>query len=389
MGQPGSTPVPAARRLGARPGWTRKGAGPGAALTHTTGLGALLADGAHPLTAALASLHGNCFVADLGLVLVWMNRSAHQTLRSLAPALRSSFRIEVQDLLGTSIHRFHHDPARIDALLNDAAALPRTAQFTFGPVTLATRINAITDASGRKLGYAVLWDDISARAEDYRQFDTAMDDLTGVARAIVTSTGNTAGNAHSVAAAAEQLQASVAEIARSSGSAGVQVADAVAASQAGMQTLRQLQRTSNEIGDFLRLITSVSEQTKLLALNATIEAARAGQAGKGFAVVAEEVKSLAGTTANSISDIESRIAAIQAAAGESVAALQRIDSLVEKISESQSVVGTAIEEQSAVAQDIAQSAAQIAAEVDGTAEQVEKITSAVQAVTARTSALRD
>ncbi|MBI1758496.1 MAG: PAS domain-containing methyl-accepting chemotaxis protein [Actinobacteria bacterium] len=351
-------------------------------------LTALLRDRNHPLTAVVDSLNGNCFIADMSLTLVYLNRQASRTVEQLAPAVRSTFGVDLKDLLGGSIHRFHKDPGRIERILADPRALPRQATFEFGGVALRTMINAITDGAGRRLGYVVLWDDVTRQMADYRQFDQAMANLSTVSRTIVEATGLSAASADSVAAATEELRSSVGEIARSSAEASTQVQQTVTAAKDGMETLRALQRTSTEIGEFLGLITSVSDQTKLLALNATIEASRAGEAGRGFAVVADEVKSLAATTAASITDIESRIAAIQAAAGDSVTALERIGTLVEKISESQSVVAAAIEQQSAVTGEIAQSAAGIAAEVGRTSREANKISEAVTEVTTRTEQLR-
>lgn len=359
------------------------------ATTELAPLAELLHDEVHPLAAVVDSLNANCFIADMSLTLVYMNRKASETVLKLAPTVQSTFGVSLQDILGGSIHRFHKDPSKIERILNDPSALPREATFEFGGIALRTQINAITTGAGERVGYVVLWDDVTQQLADYRQFDQAMGNLSTVSHTIVDATGLSASSAESVAAATEQLRSSVGEIARSSGEASSQVQQTVAAAREGMETLRALQRTSTEIGEFLGLITSVSDQTKLLALNATIEASRAGEAGRGFAVVADEVKSLAGTTAASITDIESRISAIQAAAGESVAALERIGGLVEKISESQAVVAAAIEEQSAVTGEIAQSAAGIAAEVGRTAKEANKISEAVEDVTARTEHLRN
>lgn len=92
-------------------------------------------------------------------------------------------------------------------------------------------------------------------------------------------------------------------------------------------------------------------------------------------------------TAASIADIESRITAIQAAVEQSIAALRRIDGLVERISQSQTVVGAAIEEQSAVSEQIAGAAAGIALEVSETTREAEKISEVVAQVNERTERL--
>jgi methyl-accepting chemotaxis protein len=156
-----------------------------------------------------------------------------------------------------------------------------------------------------------------------------------------------------------------------------------------VQKLRDLQQSTAEIGDFLRLITGIAAQTNMLALNATIEAARAGEAGKGFAVVAYEVKQLAGATAGSIGDIEARIAAIQRAASEGVEALERIEGLISSISESQSTVASAIEEQSAVTAEISRAIGGIADGTRDTAEQTALFLSSMDDVRNQTSTLHD
>jgi hypothetical protein len=66
-------------------------------------------------------------------------------------------------------------------------------------------------------------------------------------------------------------------------------------------TVSKLGESRAEIGQVIKVITSIAQQTNLLALNAAIEAARAGEAGKGFAVVANEVKELAKQTISAFS----------------------------------------------------------------------------------------
>ena len=114
--------------------------------------------------AVLDEVETNIMVADLDLKLVFANKQALRTFRALAKEIHAAFGVTVADMLDASIHRFHRDPRRIEALLHDPTALPRHATFAFGDVTLETRISRATDERGELFGYVVGWEDVSERA---------------------------------------------------------------------------------------------------------------------------------------------------------------------------------------------------------------------------------
>jgi methyl-accepting chemotaxis protein len=120
--------------------------------------------------------------------------------------------------------------------------------------------------------------------------------------------------------------------------------------------IKALDEAAKRIGDVVKLITAIAEQTNLLALNATIEAARAGEAGKGFAVVASEVKALAGQTAKATEEISAQITGMQQATVRSVEAIASIQRTIHEVGEITATIAAAVTEQGAATQEIARSA---------------------------------
>ena len=124
-------------------------------------------------------------------------------------------------------------------------------------------------------------------------------------------------------------------------------------------TITTLATHSQEIGEFVNIITNIAQQTNLLALNASIEAARSGEAGKGFTVVANEVKELARETAKSAKDITCRVEAIQSSSKESTDAIHQLSTIIEHIEELLMIIAAAVEQQNSAMQQISENMANI------------------------------
>ncbi len=164
----------------------------------------------------------------------------------------------------------------------------------------------------------------------------------------------------SAATGSEQMETAIRDIADNASRAASIAAEAASTADRANGTVAKLGESSAEIGNILKVITSIAQQTNLLALNATIEAARAGDAGKGFAVVAGEVKDLALATARATDDIAKMIATIQSDAAEAVAMIRDIGGVVDRINDFQSTIAGAVEEQTASSNEMTRSIAEAA-----------------------------
>jgi methyl-accepting chemotaxis protein len=189
-------------------------------------------------------------------------------------------------------------------------------------------------------------------------------------------------NVHTVAAGSEEMTASIKEIARNVTDANRISTEAVEAARTTNQLVMRLGESSQEIGQVIKVITSIAEQTNLLALNATIEAARAGEMGKGFAVVANEVKELAKETAKATEEIGRKVGGIQSDTVEAVSAIKRINEVIGQISDIQTAIAGAVEEQSVTTNEIgrnimeaARGSSEIASNIHGVATATQTLSS--------------
>lgn len=115
----------------------------------------------------------------------------------------------------------------------------------------------------------------------------------------------------SIKVAADEMITSTNEISKNSNIAAEMTSNSLRQSEEIEKIVEILSENSNDIGEIVKVVSSITQQTNMLALNASIEAERAGEAGRGFGVVANEVKELSRQTKSATKEISQKIDIIQ------------------------------------------------------------------------------
>jgi methyl-accepting chemotaxis protein len=332
----------------------------------------------------------NVMAADLDFNLIYINPKSKETLKTIEKLLP----MPVNQLLGQSMDVFHKNPAMQRKIVGDERNLPRNARIRLGEHTMNLSVNAIYDKDKKYIGPMLVWEIITDRInlvgsleETANQLAAAAEELNSTANQLsnnaemtaqqsnnaATNTDEVSKGVQIVATNTEELVASIKEIARNTSEAANISKDTMKRAQDTNNTITQLGVSSQEIGNVIKVISSIAQQTNLLALNATIEAARAGDAGKGFAVVANEVKELAKQTAKATEDITNRINAIQSDTKEAVSSISGISHVIEKLNGISIAIAAAVEEQTATANEVARVVKESNKGVEGIANVVRNV----------------
>ncbi len=301
--------------------------------------------------------------------ILYLNNKSKEVLSGLQQFLPC----RVDEIEGSQMDIFHKNPDRQKKIISDPNNLPHRAIIQVGPEKLDLLISPIVSDDGTYLGPMVTWDVVTAKFElvnglqnTVKELNAASSNLIQVSSSLSSSAEETSAQSNTASAASEEINAGIQTVATNMEemSAAIQeitktTNESSSISNAAMEMaestnaiIGKLGESSIDIGNVIKVISSIAQQTNLLALNATIEAARAGEAGKGFAVVANEVKELAKQTAQATEDITMKIEAIQEDSKGAVNAIAEISDAINKINGYAGNIAASVEEQAATTSEV-------------------------------------
>jgi methyl-accepting chemotaxis protein len=233
-------------------------------------------------------------------------------------------------------------------------------------VWIQASYNPIFDQDGKLLKVVKYATDITKEVEARRKTERAKsmidESLISIGQSISTASDQaaaaasastqTTNAAQAIAAGAEQMSGTVAEIAQSMTRSREYSERAFALTTSAGSSTDKLAHAAQAMNGIVNMIKDIAGQINMLSLNATIESARAGEAGRGFAVVANEVKNLAQQAAKATEQISSEIEALQGISTEVTGALSNIRDSISLVKESVVSATGAVEEQSVASREI-------------------------------------
>ena len=279
----------------------------------------------------------------------------------------------VQSVLGQAEAISQGDLTGSDVIANSADELGDLAVVV--NKMKANLVSMIGSVSGTATNIANSSEELSAVSQ---QMSGNAEESSTQANVVSAAAEQVSKNLQTVSTGTEEMMSSIKEIAKNSNEAASVAEKAVKVAESTNHTISKLGDSSVEIGQVIKVITSIAQQTNLLALNATIEAARAGEAGKGFAVVANEVKELAKETAKATEEIGQKIEAIQSDSKESVDAIAQISAIITQISDISNTIAASVEEQTATSTEIGRNVGEAARGSAEIAQNISGVASAAQ-----------
>ncbi len=224
------------------------------------------------------------------------------------------------DLTGESIDTNSQD--ELGSLTNAIAGMKDNLHEMVKKISEIT--NGVTKASeGLSSSFVKVMGDIKKQGDDINRVATTMEEMSATVLEVAKSSSNASTSANQMSGAAEKGG----QVVEKNVEGMKNIANITNESKDIVATLL---KSSGHIGEVIKVIDDIADQTNLLALNAAIEAARAGEHGRGFAVVADEVRKLAEKTIKATKEIAEIIKNIQKNTLDSVNSMKKIAEEVEK-----------------------------------------------------------
>lgn len=293
--------------------------------------------------------------------LIYLNEMAKNTFKKLETHLPN----KIEQMIGNSFEFIYKNP--------NEKQLPIATLITLGAEKFNLVISGIYNNEGLYIGPMMTLENVTTKValvasltQSAHNLSTAASNVQAVSSNLSAAAEETSAQANTASVASEEVNSGVQAVATNmdemveaiknisstTNSAASLTNEAMGLTKKTNQIINQLGVSSQDIGNVIKVISSIAQQTNLLALNATIEAARAGEAGKGFAVVANEVKELAKQTAKATSEITEKIENIQSDSQNAITAIAEISGVIEKVNGFTATIAASIEEQSATTNEV-------------------------------------